>query len=130
MFSLAISYPAIKAVPVVGESVPHSIRIVVVLPAPLGPIKPNISPDFTLNVKESTALKDPYVFPIPTVEIPYTSLSWIPIPLLHLCLDDQNSDYHVNYSNSHPVDIPQRDFLSSTDLLSLILKSQKQRVAN
>jgi hypothetical protein len=86
MLSLAISSPAIIAVPEVGDRVPHSIRIVVVLPAPLGPIKPNILPDFTLNVKESTALKDPYVFPIPIAEIPYMTFSWVVIHL-HLCLD-------------------------------------------
>ena len=38
------SYPATVAVPLVGVNIPQSIRIVVLLPEPLGPRKPNISP--------------------------------------------------------------------------------------
>src|SRR5271157_81220 len=47
------------ASPDVGRSKPHSIRIVVDLPAPLGPRKPNISPGCASNEIWSTATKSP-----------------------------------------------------------------------
>ena len=43
------SNPATRPVPEVGLLNPQSIRMAVVLPAPLAPKKPKISPRFTLN---------------------------------------------------------------------------------
>ena len=53
------STPPTVAVPDVGFSSPHSIRIVVDLPAPLLPRKPKISPVLTVNDTWSTATKLP-----------------------------------------------------------------------
>ena len=44
------------AVPLVGRSRVDSMLSVVVLPAPLGPRNPRISPSFTLKLMPSTAL--------------------------------------------------------------------------
>ena len=44
------SSPKIVACPAVGRSSPRSVRIVVVLPAPLGPRNPKTSPSSTANV--------------------------------------------------------------------------------
>jgi hypothetical protein len=46
-----MSFPVIQALPDVGLYIPVSIDIKVVLPAPLGPSSPNISPFFILNEK-------------------------------------------------------------------------------
>ncbi len=43
------SKPATVPAPELGWSSPHSMRMVVVLPAPLGPRKPNTSPRPTSN---------------------------------------------------------------------------------
>src|SRR5574341_1079840 len=51
--------PATCAVPEVGRSSPHSTRMVVVLPEPLGPRKPKISPRGTDRLTRSTAVKEP-----------------------------------------------------------------------
>src|SRR5664279_3757155 len=53
------SYPATIARPEVGLSSPHNIRMVVDLPAPLGPRKPNTSPLRTSRSIWSTATKLP-----------------------------------------------------------------------
>jgi hypothetical protein len=50
------------AVPSVGLVNVASILIVVVLPAPLGPSKPNISPLFTLKETWFTAVNPPNLF--------------------------------------------------------------------
>ena len=42
--------------PAVGASTPPNILMVVVLPAPLGPMNPKISPRPTLRVRRSTAV--------------------------------------------------------------------------
>ena len=52
-------FPKILAVPLVGCKYPRSVRIVVVLQAPLGPKKPNFSPFFTEKVRSST----PFILP-------------------------------------------------------------------
>ena len=49
------SSPATEALPAVGGSSVHSIRTVVVLPAPLGPRKPNTSPCETVRSMSRTA---------------------------------------------------------------------------
>src|ERR1035437_6730318 len=57
--ALLMSYPATVAVPLVDWSRPVSIRIVVDLPEPFAPRKPNISPFATENDTSSTAVKLP-----------------------------------------------------------------------
>ena len=47
--------PACKAEPEVGASRQESMEMAVVLPAPLGPRKPNISPRRTVKVRPLTA---------------------------------------------------------------------------
>ena len=54
-----MSCPATVARPSVGLMMPHSIRMVVDLPEPLGPRKPKISPGATENETRSTAVKSP-----------------------------------------------------------------------
>src|SRR5690349_15251667 len=51
--------PPTSAVPDVGFNKPHSMRIVVDLPAPLAPRKPKISPCLTENDRLSTATNAP-----------------------------------------------------------------------
>src|SRR6516165_6694624 len=57
--SLVTSMPPTRAVPDVGFRSPHSIRMVVDLPAPLLPRNPKISPRATSNDTWSTATKSP-----------------------------------------------------------------------
>src|SRR5271167_35656 len=54
-----MSKPPTIARPDVGRSNPVRILIVVVLPAPLGPKKPNISPGATAKLMPSTAVASP-----------------------------------------------------------------------
>src|SRR5579864_8304520 len=56
---VATSNPATVALPDVGGSKPHRMRMVVDLPAPFGPRKPKISPRFTSSETLSTATKSP-----------------------------------------------------------------------
>src|SRR5579885_31898 len=58
---VATSKPLTEALPEVGRSSPQSIRIVVDLPAPLGPRKPKISPLATCSETWSTATNSPKV---------------------------------------------------------------------
>ena len=51
--------PATCSEPLVAGNNPHSIRNVVVLPAPLGPSRPKISPLHTSNEVLATAVKSP-----------------------------------------------------------------------
>jgi len=44
MVSCVISWPKMVAVPEVGREIPVKMRMVVVLPAPLGPKNPKVSP--------------------------------------------------------------------------------------
>ncbi len=53
------SKPSTLPSPEDGARMPQSMRIVVLLPAPLGPKKPNISPFPTSKLIESTAVKSP-----------------------------------------------------------------------
>src|SRR6185295_1243231 len=57
--SLPTSMPPTIAVPLVGLSRPHSIRMVVDLPAPLLPRNPKISPAWTSKLTRSTATNLP-----------------------------------------------------------------------
>src|SRR5438093_3047756 len=57
--SVATSRPATVADPPVGVSRPHSMRIAVVFPEPLGPRMPKVSPVKILNVTSSTARTAP-----------------------------------------------------------------------
>ena len=54
-----MSSPATVAVPSVGSSSPHSMRIVVVLPEPLGPSRPKTSPRGICSVRRETAVTAP-----------------------------------------------------------------------
>ena len=54
--------PATVAVPLVGRARPTRILIVVVLPAPFGPMKPRICPRPTDSVSRSRARNRPYFF--------------------------------------------------------------------
>src|SRR6188768_3135147 len=56
---VATSNPATVALPDVGTSSPHRMRIVVDLPAPFGPRNPKISPCDTSSDTSSTATKVP-----------------------------------------------------------------------
>src|SRR5258708_34816492 len=56
---VATSNPPTVARPDVGASNPHKMRIVVDLPAPLGPRKPKTSPCATSSETLSTATKSP-----------------------------------------------------------------------
>src|SRR6202166_4131173 len=58
----ATSKPPTVARPEVGRSSPQRMRIVVDLPAPLGPRNPKISPRFTSSETRSTAVKSPKRF--------------------------------------------------------------------
>src|SRR5579863_1857620 len=53
------SKPPTTARPEVGAINPHSTRMVVDLPAPLGPRKPKISPGWTSRFRSATAVKSP-----------------------------------------------------------------------
>src|SRR5258707_1279156 len=57
--SVPTSKPPTTARPEVGGSSPQRMRMVVDLPAPLGPRKPKISPRATSSVTLSTAVKSP-----------------------------------------------------------------------
>src|SRR5207247_7129544 len=57
--SVSTSNPPTLALPPDGASRPQRIRMVVDLPAPLGPRNPKISPLLTLNEMWSTATKSP-----------------------------------------------------------------------
>src|SRR5271154_3856182 len=49
--------PSISILPEVGESTPSTMLMVVVLPAPLGPSRPTISPAPTSKLTSSTAFR-------------------------------------------------------------------------
>src|SRR5208283_1659464 len=57
--SRATSRPVTSAWPEVGRNSPHNMRMVVDLPAPFGPRKPNISPGRASRLMWSTAVKLP-----------------------------------------------------------------------
>src|ERR1700675_2014631 len=57
--SFDTSNPLTDALPEVGSSNPHRMRMVVDLPAPLGPRKPKISPRWTARLTWSTAVNVP-----------------------------------------------------------------------
>src|SRR5438270_12606515 len=67
--SRARSWPLMATRPAVGLRRPATMRMVVVLPAPLGPRKPWISPAGTERLTPSTAVKDPYVLTSPSTSI-------------------------------------------------------------
>ena len=55
------SCPSMKSSPEVFSWIVHSVLMVVLFPAPLGPRKAKIVPRSTLNEMSSTAVKSPYV---------------------------------------------------------------------
>src|SRR5258708_40261390 len=56
---VATSNPPTVALPEVGASNPHKMRMVVDFPAPLGPRNPKISPGWTSSETRSTATQAP-----------------------------------------------------------------------
>src|SRR5579884_457333 len=67
--SRTTSCPATVAVPAVGFISVHSMLIVVVFPAPLGPRKPNTSPGATSKLTPRTASSSPKRFTSPSTTI-------------------------------------------------------------
>ena len=59
--------PSTSTVPEVGRMMSSSMRIVVVLPAPLGPRKPNTSPRSISRSRSATAVNSPKRFVSPWV---------------------------------------------------------------
>src|SRR5712691_8511774 len=59
---LATSNPSTRPWPLDGVMIPHSMRMVVVLPDPFGPRNANTSPSPTSNDRRSTAIRSPYLF--------------------------------------------------------------------
>src|SRR5262245_15021591 len=73
--ALTTSCPATWAVPAVGSTSVHSILMVVDLPAPLGPRKPNTSPAATSKSTPRTASISPYRLANPATEITAASVT-------------------------------------------------------
>ncbi len=67
--SATTSWPSTVAVPPSGGKKQLSIFMVVVLPAPLGPMKPSTSPLLTANETSSTATSGPKVLRSPLASI-------------------------------------------------------------
>src|SRR4051794_33490444 len=65
MGQLVTSCPASVTLPASGSIMPHAMRNVVVLPAPLGPNNPTISPGLTSKSTPSTTRRRPYDFTNP-----------------------------------------------------------------
>src|SRR3954462_9373791 len=63
----AISSPWNRIDPAVGGNVPDSMLKIVLLPEPLGPIRPRISPSATWNDTLATAVKPPKRFTSPLI---------------------------------------------------------------
>ena len=63
------SSPRIESLPFVGYSMRSRIRRSVLFPEPLGPIRPNISPDFTEKLIPSRIVFSPYDFVMASVSI-------------------------------------------------------------
>jgi hypothetical protein len=63
------SKPAMRAVPALGGMKPASMRMVVDLPAPLGPRKPTTSPRATVKLTSSTAVKPSKRLVSPSISI-------------------------------------------------------------
>ena len=58
--SRPMSWPPRSTVPAVGASNPVIRRMVVVLPAPFGPMKPNTAPASIVKSRSATATVGPY----------------------------------------------------------------------
>src|ERR1700736_5379323 len=71
--SRTTSWPATEALPEEGLASVHSMLIVVVLPAPLGPRKPNTSPAATSKSTPRTASTSPNDFARPRTVIAATA---------------------------------------------------------
>src|SRR5215471_9991908 len=72
--SAAVSWPATRAVPDVALASVQRILMVVVLPAPLGPRKPNVSPRVTSKSIPRTASTSPYCLVRPETDITASGL--------------------------------------------------------
>jgi hypothetical protein len=65
----AYRWPLTDTLPRVGASSPSAMRIVVDLPAPLGPRKPVTRPGSTVKSMPLTAVRSPYVLVSPSARI-------------------------------------------------------------
>src|SRR5579875_231565 len=81
---LVTSCPATLAVPEVGSARVHRILIVVDLPAPFGPRKPNVSPPATSKSMPRTASTSPYLFVSSLTEMAGITLACPLQPRRHL----------------------------------------------
>src|SRR5438105_4745298 len=59
---VATSNPSTRPWPLLGVMIPHSMRMVVVLPDPFGPRNANTSPSLTSSDNRSTATRSHYIF--------------------------------------------------------------------
>src|SRR6202522_1262454 len=73
--SRTTSWPATLAEPVVGSARVHRILMVVDLPAPFGPRKPNVSPAATSKSMPRTASISPYFLVSALTEIALTEIA-------------------------------------------------------
>ena len=73
-YSVLMSYPATLPEPLVGWLSPVRMRMAVVLPAPLAPRNPNISPRRTLKLMSSTAWKSPKALTRCSTSMTFSSL--------------------------------------------------------
>src|SRR6185369_11153096 len=71
--SRAMSYPTTVPRPLVGSRIPHSMRMVVDLPAPFGPSTPKISPRRTRSETSRTAHRLPKRRESPSVSMTSSS---------------------------------------------------------
>src|SRR6185503_13101902 len=93
--------PSTRAEPEVGSTRPSSILSEVVLPAPLGPRKPKISPRFTTKERSSTATFSPNRLRSPWVS---TTASVMSERLLHgLRHQPHVRGAQVAHHTQHPV---------------------------
>src|SRR5580704_14423138 len=94
------SKPPTVALPEVGSSNPHSIRMVVDLPAPFGPRNPNISPRRTSRFTRSTATKLPKRFTRSRIS---TALSGMRLRFSYQC------DKHILKGRHNFLEVAHRD---------------------
>src|SRR5271166_6349667 len=92
MRSVWTSIPAIRAEPCVGATKPVSSRIVVVLPAPLGPRKATTCPLGIENDTSRTARNDPNCLHSPSASI----MTDVDMPVLASQASD-NVGHHVEF---------------------------------
>src|SRR6478609_6978897 len=96
-------YPQIEIEPAVGRIKPTSIRIVVVLPAPFGPKKPNTSPLFSSKSIFLIISRFPITFFSPFTESVTSLISFPPLPRNKRCYTfcDQFISSHLSLAETN-----------------------------